>query len=519
MHIGKALKYGNPGEKIAVQLLNGKVVNVVAGNVINSTQVLVVGGYCWSSTSPVEQTRDRRVFKNQKTPKTEGETCQLVAASVFRGSVALQDINTLPPYDIAPYSYRAIIPENPSWKYNSSTDDCELVDDGSGEYSTLEQCFTAHKTGILDRAIYTERQTVIRADIEIDTAPTLPQNQSSVLQEASGSSRLGDSPILDAVPRYAKASNGDIVESRRTFALFGLDTYNNYRIQTRIRSPTTLLSSQTPETWLYAKFYIENEPIEVTATYFDGSIIKIRNGQEAPVNSGGYSCVGKDCRKFHPEIYNFDSIKDPFNDLKYRIELPFPFGTTTNGTLSYPANYFLAELKISLDIRTTIFRDTTLRYKTSYLLDNILVKFHDPDLSLIKAFEYQREKTMESTFIFLGNKAYLINKLEKIKVPEIAFAERPWFKVVVVELTIEQNEENYVINKQEFIYYNPEGFVVDNKNILNPVTDRYETSAVDNPCFDGEYAFSNIFPEVSYQKFKDGTIIEFKVPGRLLFAD
>ncbi|MDJ0689225.1 MAG: hypothetical protein QNJ41_12010 [Xenococcaceae cyanobacterium MO_188.B32] len=52
MKIGEALDLGNTGELITVKLPNGRHIIAIAGNVINSTKVLVAGGYALCETSP-----------------------------------------------------------------------------------------------------------------------------------------------------------------------------------------------------------------------------------------------------------------------------------------------------------------------------------------------------------------------------------------------------------------------------------------------------------------------------------
>lgn len=57
MKIGSAISYGNTGDNITVQLPNGKIVNAIAGNEINSSKVLITKErgvyYSWSETTPI----------------------------------------------------------------------------------------------------------------------------------------------------------------------------------------------------------------------------------------------------------------------------------------------------------------------------------------------------------------------------------------------------------------------------------------------------------------------------------
>ncbi len=56
MQIGTALNYGNVNDRITIQLLNGKIVNAIASNEINSSKVFVIQleqeYFAWSETPP-----------------------------------------------------------------------------------------------------------------------------------------------------------------------------------------------------------------------------------------------------------------------------------------------------------------------------------------------------------------------------------------------------------------------------------------------------------------------------------
>ncbi len=69
MQIGESLSYGNVGEYITVKLADGRTVMAIAGNVINSSKVLVIGDYAWSETSPQQISRSIvEVFRSKDTP-------------------------------------------------------------------------------------------------------------------------------------------------------------------------------------------------------------------------------------------------------------------------------------------------------------------------------------------------------------------------------------------------------------------------------------------------------------------
>ncbi len=69
MQFGESLSFGNVGEYVTVKLADGRTVMAIAGNVINSSKVLVIGDYAWSETSPQQITSlIVEVFRSKNTP-------------------------------------------------------------------------------------------------------------------------------------------------------------------------------------------------------------------------------------------------------------------------------------------------------------------------------------------------------------------------------------------------------------------------------------------------------------------
>lgn len=96
MQIGQAQDFGNAGDRIVVKLPSGKTIEAIAANAINSSKVLVAGGYVWSETSPIlVLSRTDEIYQSKiATVETVTETILYLSSIIFEGKLYLGYLNS-----------------------------------------------------------------------------------------------------------------------------------------------------------------------------------------------------------------------------------------------------------------------------------------------------------------------------------------------------------------------------------------------------------------------------------------
>ncbi len=545
MQIGTALSYGNSGELITVRFKDGSIQQVKAGNVINSSQVFVAEGYCWSLTSPVEQTSNSTTTRVRS--RNDLITCQLVAATILRTLIDRKLVADISPYDTGTIGReRAIIPENPSWSYNATQDYCLLTDDGSGQYSSLSACYAAHKTSTPETFIGSDSLFSHNVFYDSNFDDELPTQANSFYSTGFGLyGTFRDS--FQNLLTFDTVDNGDIVRFNN---LFGIDADNTYKVGTRFRTGAIALDNPV---WLYCEMEVRtqyrhlitrnliNEEITteiIQATLSDGSIVCSTGTELTPLTfDGNYF------NYLHSGTLAPLTVVDEFSSEhpRFSLNLPHPFYRTFSGAISYLTEedgdtipqtstsppikiiivYTPKVWKVRLSIDNTYFRNTTADYKTHEEITSLFVKFHDPDSKLIKVDEYEYGRTRETNFVHLGDKAYLFIKKEKLAQPNKPFEEREWFKIIVKKLTpVLQPDESYEVEIETFEYQNPEPIEEPTDNYyLKPLTNAYLLED-ENPCLNASlditYDLKDItttFIENSFDTLKNNTNLVYEMPG------
>ncbi len=372
------LDYGNPGDRIPVLMDNGTIEVLIAGNVINSSEIQVHGEYVFSATSPRTETSDREIFQKKRRPKREIKSCQMVAASLWISDDLLEDI---PP----PYDRKIISPPFQSWYYIPSRGLCQATTNGSGVYDTYQECLANHSTA-------TPNFTV-----------------------ATG--------IGSATP-YVTEVGGELYEATSD-AIYGGWEQNTFRVVYNVRALPGKGS-----TWYEANYVMpDGSSVIRTANIFDGSIVAedIVTGQTTSLP--GLSLQGSTWTGSTGTLSWSSFLNTPL--LNFRATPPDP---PVGGQLT-------SLVKTSNDNNltggTSVYRNTAPAFLSYDRTRSFYVKVHDPDLPPLKILEIPfYDAATRSYFIFLGTKAYFILKYGRVKTPQ----PRPWVNIKVIRVGVESSE-------------------------------------------------------------------------------
>ena len=83
MKVGQALTFVNTGEIVTVKLPDGTNIVALAGNVINSSKVLLAGGYAWSETSPLNVLQSTELHRYEDRIREEDEDVAILPFQVL----------------------------------------------------------------------------------------------------------------------------------------------------------------------------------------------------------------------------------------------------------------------------------------------------------------------------------------------------------------------------------------------------------------------------------------------------
>jgi hypothetical protein len=166
------------------------------------------------------------------------------------------------------------------------------------------------------------------------------------------------------------------------------------------------------------------------------------------------------------------------------------------------------------------------KYIEHLILYSLFLKVHDPDLPIIPFYEFFPLERQYLYFAFLGDRAYFVAKIGKLREPGVPIEERKAYQIKVIKFKIGNN----AITKEETNYFYPTPVIINDpdlalKDVMTSYTDKPATG---NSCIDDEvYYFypdredesgDYRFMEVNYQKLSGKTLV-YKVPGFILGAD
>ena len=465
--IGRVKSFVQKGQRVTVYFDSGKSGKFVAQTDITSTLVAVMGDYAFSEdVANLNLSTTQRLFKSKTTPLDEESFCTLVAASFFRSRISL--VNYGDPYDISPFTTRVMLFPYTSWVYDEDNHLCQAVQDGSGQYDTEAECRQANN---FDKRIQ------------------------------FGINNLSEKP-------YHIAPNGDLAFR----GVIGYEETGTFIQSISVRSAFEL---ENTNLWYKATYTNKQDGSQLiqSQSFTDGSIkIKINNN-ETSFTGAGYNFSNSPRPEHLKEtIAGFGEIQD----------LPRPeFRATYDQLPNLDSNIWELQKEVNSFFWSIAYFRTKVAtaHQLHQDITTFFIKIHDPDLPSLKVYSYPTNQEIRPYFIFQGIKAYLILKIGKIRNPDVSYAERSWYQIIVMTFDVTQTE----LIKTSETTYNPGDTVNLPDLIINPKLVNFVDEEIGHPCLDiDDYyiRFQEIgFREVNLQKAPGAVIIEYKVPGRVVGID
>lgn len=467
LKIGQVKRAIAKGDRATVYFNNNKTTTAIAAHDITSTNVAVINGYVFSEdNSLIKNTTTTRLFKSA-TNYEEASGCQLVSASIWIARIPLSRVNTIPPYDVSPYSGRIINPDYLGWNYDQRDHLCVGTTDGSGVYADQFACMLENDRSEPDEPF-----------------------------QFSGS----------GLSRYAIAPNGDIAIAGGSK---GYQPEGDYRQRIRLRGSLELRGT---DFWfkLVVRHRVTGFVEEITHTFTDGSIKQIIDGVESTFTGEGYT---------------FDSSVRPLwtkiTDTGYEElpNLPRPtFRAESYKKTTIPDDFLVVDfLEQQFGSSINYFRGISYEYPFHTTLTGYFIKVHDPDLPLFKIIDFPPTLFHRGYISFLGTEAYFAIKIGKARLPDTEFADRPWQQITIFKLKISATAVT-IVSQQD--YFEGDTINLSSKNVLAEIMSQF----IDNPsdaCLDQDLYLNtaiNRFREVHYQKSGSG-LVEYKIPGEYLPVD
>ncbi len=525
-----ALNCGMPGDIIQVLFEDNTQGRFVAGNVVNSGEVTVLGDLVFGSQSPIVQIEERNLFRRRrkKAPASCLQSCQYVPYTITKPErfilLPAPDANPGDRYTPAWYSSFQLVIEDQtpdilrSYNFNGVGFGCSAVFDGTGEYETLTQCQAANYNGnfgafgVADIGAIVGNEPIGMNDPEED----------GIFDKNSGFISINVSepnPLSDFADGFFAISD----EVNEAGAYPGIQYKCTGRIATNLSIGGT--------TWLQADY---------------------DNGTSS-------ASTVRDIANIFSSGFFFSSVSGAFPDNPTNI-VAFNDGTNAGFTFELGSIYVAGASGISSPTHIVLIQSGSPDRPPGFIEDDFqggflnlfvqiqmektesdllaterfyethIINFHDPEFNpQVIPFEF-RVIPAYSWFFMVDNFGVHYTKIGKLWNPSAVFGQREWYQIK--RLVFDLSDPGAIAVTQE-IFTNPDPVTPFLNNPFSEITDVYlDPEVLSNNCLanssDNQYRIFRgeeenydgsrprvIYQELSIQVKCTGEVIEHKNTGTI----
>ena len=509
--MAQALDSGNPGDRIPVRLADGTVENLICGNTVNTGEVQVHGDYVFGKAPPMIQTRDRDIFRKGQVLKPSClQPCQVVPISIWSLNRGAN-----PDFDYPPGVYGLVYePEFISYRFDIEAGICEVVTDGSGEYTDGATC-VAENT----QPIPTYNTGVDDSDVAFGSPQAPAQDEGDFDPDLNS---FVDSSDIDEM--YFNAPGGALSIDQPN----GIISDNDFSFRTQ-------LTGNLADGILASITWRKPGPPDELRT-FSISLEAFVNGAgntDVIIFGTGTLSPTSQVRMGNSYFFTYPSID--FTTLTTTSSFSFRtiirqdlLDTKPDDDWEFDSANF--DLGSSIVLTRNVFvLPAGARTQFSYG-----IKFHDPDLpliSLIPLFGREEVDNARHYSFYNGKTLYLYTKIGKERNPNIPFESRHWQRIIVSEIDISTGSALITQTNYDFPTLPP---IIDGNPIAEK-TNSFFDPPFENNCLNEVDPNTGMFlvkpnaqaidPEVravyqaeSLQIRCTGDLLEFYAPGSLIFT-
>lgn len=527
----RAITSGMPGDIIQVLFEDNTQGRFVAGNVVNTGEVTVLGDFVFGSQSPIVQTEQRDLFRRRKkkTPASCLESCQYIPYTITKPErfilLPAPDAEPFDRYTSEWYSVLKLVIEDQTPEaiksYNFNDRDisgfgCSAVFDGTGTYETLAQCQAANYNGIFGAFSLQENAGIGGTEPSGEEEP----DESGIFNKGSGFVSVGvgrPNPLSDFADGFFAISD----ETNAAGAYPGVQYKCTGEVSTNVAIGGT--------TWLQADY---DNGTSSASTIRDINDI-FTSGFFFSNVSGGFP-------------------NDPTNIVAFndgiRVGFAFELGSiyvagisgisSPNHTVSIfsgnpdrPPGFVEDDFQggfLNLGVQIRMEKTESDLLATERFYETHIINFHDPQFNpQIIPFEFRRIPAY-SWFFMVDNFGVHYTKIGKLWNPSGTFGEREWYQIkrVIFDLS-----DPGAIAVQQEIFTNPEPVTPFLNNPFAEITDVYaDPPVLQDNCLanssDNQYRIFRgeevnyddsrarvVYQELSIQVKCTGEIVEHKNSG------